>query len=409
MKKVVVYILAVIFSLPAYANNFRVADQIRLISAIHIASPWSTYVSDVWITNKSNDPVSISIIYGPANTTPSKITRRNVIKLAPKQHCEFIDILGAATSPSPQCKFLGAPLTTSGFGQIVFNACLDGANCEWEHTDSAGYYDPPLSVTKNYRDITVSSRIYSLTGAATQTVGQDLVGLPWWSYGDTEHPITVEGIRASSVFHTNFGLINGSDINTIVLTATLFDGATHTKRDEVDVTLRPFEARQQGITELFPLLGEWVRLNPTRAATNAYITVKAKGPNNGFFAYGSLIDTKSGDATTLEAEFDSPLSDVQIANLFGMGSAVQQATTTSSQSKGLTPLAASATSTPINLPPCSVIGPRKDGSYEALIHRGNQMVPWVTGVTADKAAILRVDCKNLALGFGKSDLKSTLK
>lgn len=304
--------LFVLAPLPAHAQNFRAADQVRLLSAIHIASPWSTYASDVWITNESGDPVSVSITYGASNGPPNPVTKRDVIKLAPRQHCEFIDFLGAATAlpTQPPCKLLDAPLTTSGFGQIMFNGCLDGADCRDGTPDAA----------RNYRNISVESRIYSFAsagGPATQTIGQDSPGVPWWSYGDAAHPLKITGIRASAAYRTNIVLVNASDTQPVTLIATLYDGATRAQRDQTRIQFVPFESRQLAATDLFPKLGEWSRLNRTRAAANAYVTITSTEADGGVFAYGSLIDSKSGSPTTLEATFGHALGDGEVAMLFG--------------------------------------------------------------------------------------------
>jgi hypothetical protein len=426
MKRLAAVIFAVLLTAnlsPCSAENFRIADQIRLLSAIHITSPWSSYASDVWITNESDDPVSVSVTYGAANGPPNPITVRDAIKLEPRQHCEFVDFLGAATSPSPQCKLIGAPLTTSGFGQVVFNGCIEGADCTWDvvqvggkcgpvaHDCTPADFEPPPSVTRNYRNISVTSRIYSspstsLAGACPNgcpvgpTVGQDFPGVPWWSYGDAADPLTITGIRnLQDVWHTNIGLVNNSDTKPAAAIVTLYDGATHAQRDQVRIDLLPFESRQVGATQLFPLLGEWSRLNRTRAATNAYITVAAAGPDDTFFAYGSLIDSPSGDGTTLEATSGRALNEGQIAVLFGspFNTTPQPGwwpQTAASAPQGLR-IAQKGVSTPPTLPdrtpkPCRVNNTGDDFYVEYLQPNGE----WVTAfhMGAEKVAGMREAC-----------------
>lgn len=309
LTAVLLLVAAILFALPMKAQSFRIADQVRLLSATHIVSPWSTWVSDVQIANETDDYVSVGIIYGSHNGPPVPVSKRDVLKLAPRQRCEFIDFLGAATSADSRCNVIGAPLATSAFGQVVFNGCIDGADCR----------PSAPNAMQSYRNISVTSRIYSYTtaaGSTAQTVGQNFDAVPWWAYGDARNPLTITGIRASAAYHTNVGLVNNSDAQPVTLTLTLYDGASHSQRDQVQVQLAPFESRQQGVTELFPLLGAWSRLNRGRAATNAYIVVTSTS-DDGFFAYGSLIDSRSGDATTLEATFGRALSEGQIDVLFG--------------------------------------------------------------------------------------------
>lgn len=285
----IVAVLA-IFVFSVKGSDFPAADQVFLPSAISIKAPWGSYISDIWLTNESDDPVSVSMTYTPANAPPLSVTKRDVVTLAPHEHREITDIVG----------MIGG----NGFGPIVFNGCLSGADCSGVST-------------ANYRNISVQSRIY-IPGVNGGTVGQNLGGIPWHAYGDSRQPLTIVGIRASDQYRTNIGAVNGSDSKSLTLTATLYDGASHAQRDQVTIQLLPSEARQQNVTAMFPLLGNWSRLNRGRAATNAYVVITSNGNDDAFFAYGSLIDATTNDATTLEATHSGALTDAQIASLYGM-------------------------------------------------------------------------------------------
>lgn len=283
-------VIAVLVALQGRAQ-FPAADQVFLPSAISIKAPWASYLSSVRISNESNDRISVSATYTKANESSASLTKRDVVKLDPHQRAEFPD-------------FVGVQLSSSGFGSIVFNGCLDGADCTG-------------ASTANYRAISVTSRSYVVNPVTGGTVGQNLDALPWWAYGDARHPLTITGITVSEQARTNLGVVNASDMKPVTLTATLYDGATHAQRDQATITLAPSGGLQRPATDMFPLLGQWSRLNRGRAATNACVVFTSNGNDDAFFVYGSLIDVTTNDATTLTAYDPTSLADAQIASLYG--------------------------------------------------------------------------------------------
>jgi hypothetical protein len=319
-----VALFVALFALPLKAQNFRTADQVYVLAIGHAVMPWASYRGDVTIRNETKDNVSVSVTFKPYGAQSVPIDKGDVIKLGPFQQCEFVDFLGAATSDQPQCKVL-SPFNTSAFGYAIFSGCLDGADC-------GGHTGQPSPAMASYRAISVESYSYLFaTGASIgSSVGQDMPGLPWWTFGDPLNPLRITGIRASDQFKTNLVLVNGSPYSAVVVTAKLYDGASGGLRDQRDIHLNPGEGEQIGVLDLFPKFGEWARANPTRAATNAFaeFTVSgvvptadatAFGCSDGcpaVFAVGSMI-AKGNDPTMLEATFAREITATQIASLFG--------------------------------------------------------------------------------------------
>ena len=54
-----------LFAGAAMASNFRAADQVYVPAAGHISSSSATFVSDVFISNLSDDSVDVSVIWRP--------------------------------------------------------------------------------------------------------------------------------------------------------------------------------------------------------------------------------------------------------------------------------------------------------------------------------------------------------
>lgn len=282
-------LLSLLFTTSAFGQADRVADQIYLLSAISIKTPWAAYMSDALIVNETGDPVTVTATYTPANTTPAMGTK-HAFALGPYEQCLIPDLVG----------FIGA----SGFGPIVFNGCLSGADC--------------AHATANYRNISVHTRI-SLPKTTGGTVGQNFDGIAWHAYGDAQHPQKLVGIELlAGARRTNIGVVNASDTNAVRVIATLYDGASHAKRDEATITLGPSASLgPQPVEEMFLLLGNWSRLNRSTPVTNAYVIFTSSGSDDAWFAYGSMVDAVTNDATTLVAFSPTALDDHQIASVYG--------------------------------------------------------------------------------------------
>lgn len=297
---IIVVVLAQAGSL--YGQNFRAGDTIYFPAGHLISS--TTFVSDVYITNCSTDPVIIHVGFAPGNVANPPITWiRNAIHLTSGQTQEYDDFLPSV---------LKLP---SGMGLVVLSSCKEGADCD---------KDP-----SQRRLISAETRIYSFTKLGGPTVGQDFAGIPWRStanpdiYSDSHgmNAPFIVGIKVSDQYRTNLGLINASEFESCTLTATLFDGTDGGKRDDYKIDLGPLGNVQLNVLQAFPKLAEWSRLNRNKPVTNAVIVITQSNvvPVSdaaqfdcadgcpGFIAYASVIDNTTNDATTLEAQYKREL------------------------------------------------------------------------------------------------------
>ena len=338
-KHLVLAAAVALIAVSGMASNFRAADQVYVPAAGKLTTGSGTFVSDVWVQNLSNEPVTVSVIYtrsqGTGDTTPQYAN--NLFTLAARERREFPDFVGTA---APRGLGLSA-----FFGTLIFNACRQGADC-------INGTDPNTGVNPNFRDIAVFSRIYSIPPGRTPadnpappTNGQAFPGIPWYNYVSSKAANAPDGRNLGRVFITGFrntgtnqpgtyrsavGLMNASQFSETTLQVDLYRG------DNPDVpvatkniTLPPLNHIQQNLSAMFPEF-------PAGAnATNAFIRVTqvASTPTGdaaqfgcadgcpGFLAYGSLLDNVTNDATTLEPIFEAPLSGLAIEVIYGGASA----------------------------------------------------------------------------------------
>ncbi|HYM59441.1 MAG TPA: hypothetical protein VEZ11_00970 [Thermoanaerobaculia bacterium] len=306
----------------AMASNFRAADQVYVPAAGHLSGSSGTFISDVFISNLSTDPVTVTVIYS-SGPTGAQLSNFPAINLAAGERREIIDFFPTALNLS------------TGFGQLIFNGCKQGTDCGPATQDANG-------VSPNFRNISVESRIYSIPPGTTlsgnpPTTGQDFVGLPWYNFVSSDQAangldkVFITGIRntgttgQAGTYRSNIGLVNASQFSTTTLVVTLFNGSTNTPiGTPFQVTLGPLGQTQQNISAMFPSFAT----GPT--ATNAFVTVSQTSnvptadapasclPNGcpAFFAYGSILDNASGDATTLESQYLKPLTDAAILAIY---------------------------------------------------------------------------------------------
>jgi hypothetical protein len=315
-----------LFASAAMASNFRAADQVYVPAAGHIVGAGATFVSDLYISNLSDDAVDVSVILSqtPAGTqTPFP----KVLTLQPRERRELLDFIGTTLH------------LTSAFGQLIFNGCKATQDCT---------PDPVSGLNTNFRNISVESRIYSFATGSNQatapTNGQLFSGIPWYNFvseaasGAGLDKIFITGIRNTPQFKTNVGFVNASQFSTTTLTATLINGATGATIATNTFTLAPlgFQQTTVGSATLFPSFTQ------ATTATNAYITVSQGNtqptadaaanqcPNGcpAFFAYGSQLDLQTQDATTLEAQYFLPLTNNAITCIYSPDAAACKSGTT---------------------------------------------------------------------------------
>lgn len=323
----------------AMASNFRVADQLYLLAGAHAGGISGTFLSDVYISNLSSDPVGVTLIFS-ASTAGTQQTFGNSgssggtpwFVLQPNERREIVDFFAA-----PQAQG-GLGFTSPQFGQVIFNACKQGGNCDVTTCPGSAPGTPALTCP-DFRNISVESRIYSIPPGTVlannpPTTGQLFSGLPWYTFVSSDaasaglDKIFITGLRNTTLYRSNLGFVNASQFSTTTLVVKLFNGATNAQiGSNATVTLAPLGHTQLNINNnaLFPSF-------TGSTATNAYVTVEqtntqpttdaaANGCSNGcpaFFAYGSVLDNQSGDATTLEPQYMKALTDAAINCIYNL-------------------------------------------------------------------------------------------
>lgn len=326
MKKIGFAAAVALVAASAMASNFRAADQVYVPAAGHISGATATFLSDIFVSNLSDtDSVAVSVIFsnGQAGT---QTVFNNLFTLAPKERREFVDFVAAA-QPN------GLGLTGGVLGQMILNGCKAGGSCDIN--DTSGCPGGTTSgVCPDFRNISVESRIYAIANGANPataaTTGQLFSGYPWYSFVTQEqsqndlHRVFITGIRQNAAYRTNIGLVNASQFSATTLRVKLFQGATQIGNDAT-LRLNPLGAVQSTLTGLFSgvALGDgknlWVQVTQETVQSDITSDAAANGcPTGcpGFFAYGSVLDNTTTDATTLEPQYFKPITDAQLACLF---------------------------------------------------------------------------------------------
>src|SRR5712691_8070281 len=129
----------------AMASNFRAADQVYVPVAGHVAGASQVFISDVFISNLSNDSVSVSLIFSTGGAGTQTVFR-DKIALAAKERREILDFFPTVLGLS------------SGIGQVIFNGCKQGGNCDVSTCPNGA----TTGVCPDFRNISVESRIYAI-------------------------------------------------------------------------------------------------------------------------------------------------------------------------------------------------------------------------------------------------------
>ncbi len=286
-------LLALLLAAPLVAQH--PADQVFLQSLGHSGA----YRSDVWITNATRDPLSVSLIFSPVNASEGDrhfpIVRRypGVISLLPGEPgLEIADVFDR--------------LGISGFGLVVFNACLAGADCT---------PNPATGLNPNYRDISVTSRVWSGTAG---TRGESFPGVEWYGYISAADPeslrhVSIGDIKNTQQLRTNLMLANVSEWSSCEMFVILFDGLGN-ERARKSYHLRPLENIQLSTGVEFPELNAVNRLNRQPLISSPWFRIEQAGVtptpqaagaycHNGcpaFLAQGVLVDSQTlGDGIAL--------------------------------------------------------------------------------------------------------------
>jgi hypothetical protein len=327
-KKIVVAAAILLIACSAMASNFRAADQVYVPIAGHAGGSSGTFISDMFIANLTDNSVTVSVIFASGSSGATQ-SFANLFTLNPRERRELVDFIAA---PQPN----GLGLSGNQLGQVIFNGCQQGKDCGAATQDANG-------VSPFFANISVESRIYSIpVGTALTNVpppptnGQDFAGLPWYNFVSADQAangldtVFITGLRntggtgTAGTFRGNVGLDNASQFSTTDIVVRLFNGATGAQiGSDFVTTLGPLGQVQLNLANMFPSF-----TGPT--ATNAYVTVSQRNsqPVTGapasclptgcqaFFAFGSVLDNTTGDATTLESQYGKALPDAAIAAIY---------------------------------------------------------------------------------------------
>ena len=338
MKKILVAAAMMACAASAFASNFRGGDQVYIPIAGHQAGGTALFISDVYLANLEPDTVKVSVIYQPLNVAtnpgaPSTIGQEfaDVITLRPYERKEYRDffrtVLGIQT----------------GFGTLILNGCKDGQNCGPDGQGGDGN-------SENYRNISAESRIYSVSTSAANpetapTTGQLFSGIPWYNFVSMNaanvglDKVFITGVTQTTgvgSYRTNFGFVNASQYSSTTLAVSLYKG-TYDPRpgaaqpdrigSEVLINLTPLENTQKNFTALFPnapLGNDYFVVVEQRSAQPVPSGVPSTCDNAcaSFLAYGSVLDNATGDATTLEPQYLSALTQ-EVLNVLYPGAGKQ--------------------------------------------------------------------------------------
>src|SRR4029078_6261873 len=118
LQKLAVAAAVSLVAFSAMARNFRAADQVYVPNAGHTAGGSGTFISDMFVSNLSNDSVTVSVIFsGLLNGTAQQQNFNDKFQLAPQERKEFVDF------------FANTLGLNNAFGQVIFNACKTGSDC----------------------------------------------------------------------------------------------------------------------------------------------------------------------------------------------------------------------------------------------------------------------------------------
>jgi hypothetical protein len=283
----------------ASASSFRAADIVYLPAVARApGAGGSFFKTDVTIANLSTARVVVTVAYlptGGADNTAALSSLKTLATFAAGERRELTDIVETLQ--------LGAVDPADGVrkanGYLIFFACRENGDCTACDTKPA-----------DCLNISVQGRIYNETSAGT--FGQSFPGIPWYSYvsmtsGDRGFDkVSINGIRntgapGQSGFRSNIGLVNASQFSTTTLRVSLFSN-TGTLIGTKDVALGPLGHSQFSVAQNFTsftgdgfAVVEQISASPVPGVTDA---------NPGFMAYGSLLDNRTSDPTTLEAQFN---------------------------------------------------------------------------------------------------------
>jgi hypothetical protein len=314
----IIVAVAYVLATPLHAQSHP-ADQSYLQTAGHALSGTTTFATDLFVTNATGDPVDISILFKPVNSPMSWMVLPNRIHLGPHEYKELVD-------PLPS-------FGITGIGMLIFNPCLSGADCSAVIDQTSNPHAPRyIEHSSNYREVSISARIYSYVGTpASGTRGESYPALPWYDVASIDGAAAgldrsfITGIRATGHWRTNINVANASEFSATEIVATLYDGLG-VSRGVWSASLNPLDNRQIAAEDMFPVLREsrfnrqppvlnpWVRFEQIAVVPTADAAAYGCASGcPGFLVQGSMIDSLSGDAVRLVAQFEKVNQSSEVA------------------------------------------------------------------------------------------------
>lgn len=272
----------------ASASTFRAADIVYLPAVARLqGAAGAFFKTDVTIVNTTTSRVVVQVAYveGSGDNSAAPNTLITLPTFLPGERRELIDIARSTLNRD------------SANGYLIFFSCREGGHCTSCDTNAA-----------DCLNIAVQGRIYNDTSGGT--FGQSFPGIPWYSYAaftstaQGTDRLSINGVRNNADYRTNIGLVNASQFSSTILRLRVFN-STGAQVGEMDQTLGPLGRIQFPVTQI-----------AAGFSGDGYVTVEqlsataTPGQSDampGFFAYGSLLDNRTSDPTTLEAQFNVPL------------------------------------------------------------------------------------------------------
>ena len=329
MKQAVAIAAVLFVATAASATNFRAADQVYLPTVGFVAGAQSTFISDVFVSNVSTDAVDVSVLYVPRNAV-----------FDPNNSTTFFSNFRFTLQPGERREFrnfvqqMALPAGMLGVGHAIFNACRATADCT--DIDDNGF-------DEDFRNITVQSRTYAIPGGTTleqnpPTTGQSIVGVPWYNYVSQRAStrqldrVFITGLRETGnpgeagTYRTNLALVNATQFGSTTLVLRLYQGQNQNPLGTATVNLGPLQISAPSLRSLFP-----TSFAVGAGATNLYLTIEQTNstaiggaptsclPDGcaGFLAFASVLDNRSEDSTTMEAQYTQPLTDTALSAIYG--------------------------------------------------------------------------------------------
>jgi hypothetical protein len=321
MKKLTIAAALTLFAAGAYASNFRGADQVYLPAAGHFEGATGTFITDVYLSNLSSEPVVVSVIYqpsGPNLPANGQIGQEfpNAITLLGFERKQYLDVFRSALN-----------VQGNAFGQLIFNACRQDRDCGPATQNDEGY-------SEHFRPISVESRTYQvIPQRPLETTGQLFSGIPWYSFtSELQNNVELDKVFITGItytggpgeaqtFRTNLGAVNASQYSETTIIFRLYQNTMNGFKQERQFRLAPLGSIQMGLTDMFAGVAK---------GSNYFVTVEQTNStpfgNNvpsscvrgcpAYIAYGSVLDNASGDATTLEPQYLLELSSDAIDEIY---------------------------------------------------------------------------------------------